>query len=285
MPDGVVSVGRILGQATDRLRVEGVLDSRREALRIWSDLSGERLPASLLGEGAVDEALVTRFERAIERRARGEPIPYVTGITGFRHLSLRSDRRALIPRPETEGLVELLLQRVRSGVAADVGTGSGCLALSLAAEGAFSSVVALDRSGDAVALARENAARHLTRAPVFFVEGDLCGPLGLGSVDALVSNPPYLTADEYAALDPSVRDWEPALALVGGDDGLGITRRLLDEAREVLRRGGWLALEIDCSRAALAAGLATERGWENVSIHQDLFGRERYLLAQRSDRQ
>ena len=84
---------------------------------------------------------------------------------------------------------------------------------------------------------------------------------------------------------PSVRDWEPALALVGGDDGLGITRRLLDEAREVLRRGGWLALEIDCSRAALAAGLATERGWENVSIHQDLFGRERYLLAQRSDRQ
>lgn len=284
MPDPVAPVRRILGQATDRLRVEGVLDSRREALRIWSELTGDRRPASLLDEAAADEALVTRFERAIERRARGEPRPYVTGIAGFRHLSLRSDRRALIPRPETEGLVDLLLQRVRSGVAADVGTGSGCLALSLALEGAFSGVVGVDRSRDAIALARENAARQVTRAPVFLVEGDLCRPLGRGAVDALVSNPPYLTADEHAALDPSVREWEPAIALVGGNDGMEITRRLLDEAREVLRPGGWLALEIDCSRAALAAGLATERGWENLSIHQDLFGRERYLLAQRSDR-
>jgi len=284
MPDPVAPARRILGQATDRLRVEGVLDSRREALRIWSELTGDRRPASLLDEAAADEALVTRFERAIERRARGEPRPYVTGIAGFRHLSLRSDRRALIPRPETEGLVDLLLQRVRSGVAADVGTGSGCLALSLALEGAFSGVVGVDRSRDAIALARENAARQVTRAPVFLVEGDLCRPLGRGAVDALVSNPPYLTADEHAALDPSVREWEPAIALVGGNDGMEITRRLLDEAREVLRPGGWLALEIDCSRAALAAGLATERGWENLSIHQDLFGRERYLLAQRSDR-
>jgi release factor glutamine methyltransferase len=283
MPDGVAPVRRILGQATDRLRVEGVLDSRREALRIWSELSGDRQPAGLLDDAAADEALVTRFERAIERRVRGEPLPYVIGIAGFRQLSLRSDRRALIPRPETEGLVDLLLQRVRSGVAADVGTGSGCLALSLALEGAFSSVVGVDRSRDAIALARENAGRQLTRAPVFLVEGDLCRPLGRGAVDALVSNPPYLTADEHAALDPSVREWEPALALVGGDDGMEITRRLLDEGREVLRPGGWVALEVDCSRAALAAGLATERGWENASIHQDLFGRERYLLAQRSE--
>jgi release factor glutamine methyltransferase len=283
MPDAMAPVSRILGQATHRLRSGGVLDSRREALRIWSDLSGDRRPASLLDESATDQKLVCEFERAIERRVRGEPLPYVTGNAGFRYLSLRSDRRALIPRPETEGLVDLLLQRVRSGVAVDVGTGSGCLALSLAMEGAFSAVVGIDRSRDALALARENAARQTTRVPVFLVEGDLCRPLGQAAVDALVSNPPYLTADEHAALDPSVREWEPALALVGGNDGMEITRRLLDEGRRVVRPGGWLALEVDCSRAGLAAGLATERSWENVSIHQDLFGRERYLLAQRSE--
>ena len=281
MPDAPVS--GILAQATDRLRVEGICDSRREALRIWSEVSGDRRPVSLMDDAGADDAVITRFQWAIERRARGEPLPYVTGIAGFRHLSLQSDRRALIPRPETEGLVDLLLQRVRSGVAADVGTGSGCLAISLALEGAFSAVVGIDRSRDAIALARENAAQQATRAPVFLVAGDLCRPLGPNAVDALVSNPPYLTADEHAALDPSVREWEPALALVGGNSGMEITGQLLDEGREVVRPGGWLALEVDCTRAALAAGLATERGWENVSIHQDLFGRERYLLAQRSE--
>ena len=281
MPDAPVS--GILAQATDRLRIEGICDSRREALRIWSEVSGDRRPVSLMDGAGADEAVITRFHRAIERRARGEPLPYITGIAGFRYLSLWSDDRALIPRPETEGLVDLLLQRVRSGVAADVGTGSGCLALSLALEGAFSAVVGIDRSRAAIALARENAARQATRAPVFLVEGDLCRPLARNAVDALVSNPPYLTADEYAALDPSVREWEPALALVGGNSGMEITGRLLDDGREVVRPGGWLALEVDCTRAASAAGLATERGWENVSIHQDLFGRERYLLAQRSE--
>jgi release factor glutamine methyltransferase len=283
MPDEVAPVSAILGRATDRLRVEGIRDSRREALRIWSEVSGDRRPVSLLEGPAADGRVIARFLRAIERRARGEPLPYVTGIAGFRHLSLRSDRRALIPRPETEGLVDLLLQRVRSGVAADVGTGSGCLALSLALEGSFSAVVGIDRSRDALALAGENAAHQVTRAPVFLVEGDLCRPLGRNAVDALVSNPPYLTADEHAALDPSVREWEPALALVGGNGGMEITRRLLDEGREVVRPGGWVALEVDCTRAALAADLASERGWENVSIHQDLFGRERYLLARRSE--
>jgi release factor glutamine methyltransferase len=115
------------------------------------------------------------------------------------------------------------------------------------------------------------------------IQGDLCASIAHGTLDALVSNPPYLSADEYAALDRSVRDWEPAAALVAGVEGLEIARRLLIEGRDTLRPGGWLALEVDCSRADRAAQDAVYSGWKNVSIHQDLFGRERYLLARRSD--
>jgi release factor glutamine methyltransferase len=269
--------------ATNRLRRGGVADPRREALRIWSEITGDRWPATLRDDTGTDAGTLTRFERAIERRARGEPLPHVLGTAGFRHLSLRSDGRALIPRPETEGLVDLLLERVQSGVAVDVGTGSGCLALSLALEGSFSAVVAVDRSRDALALAAENVAASMPATPVHLVLGDLCEPLTAGVYDALISNPPYLTAEEYAGVDPSVGDWEPAVALVGGVAGLEITTRLLEQGTEVVRSGGWLAIEVDSSRAAAAAGIAAEHGWQNVSVHEDLFGRARYLLAQRSD--
>jgi release factor glutamine methyltransferase len=118
---------------------------------------------------------------------------------------------------------------------------------------------------------------------VDFMRADLCTSLAPGSLDALIANPPYLTLGEYAALDASVRDWEPPLALRSGIDGLEATTRIIDQGRAVLRPGGWLALEVDCSRATAVAGLASRVSWENVSLHQDLFGRERYLLAQRSN--
>jgi release factor glutamine methyltransferase len=142
-------------------------------------------------------------------------------------------------------------------------------------------VVGVDCSLAALALAGLN--RQLVGAPVSLVLGDLCRPLRSSAFDALISNPPYLTVAEYSLLDRSVRDWEPGLALVSGQDGLTATARLLDEGREVLRPGGWLALEVDCSRAATAAERAAAFGWRDVSIHSDLFGRERYLLARRSD--
>jgi release factor glutamine methyltransferase len=229
----------------------------------------------------VDPEGAARYQQAIKRRASGEPLSHVTGWTGFRHLLLRSDGRALIPRPETEGLVELLLQRARSGRVVDAGTGGGCIALSLAVEGGYTEVVGIDRSAAALGLAGEN--RDLVGARVELVQGDLCAPLRAGAFDALISNPPYLTAAEYAGLDPSVREWEPAIALESGEDGLEATARLLDQGRDVLRAGGWLALEVDCARASSAAHLASALGWEDVGIHLDLFGRERYLLARRSN--
>ena len=282
MPELVTGRRSLIQEATDRLAQAGVPEPRRQAVRIWAELSQAAQDDLLLTRGHdVDSAAAARYQHAIKRRASGEPLPHVIGWTGFRHLSLRSDRRALIPRPETEGLVELLLQRARGGRVVDIGTGSACIALSLALEGAFTEVVGIDCSAEALALAGEN--RELVGARVELVQGDLCAPLRAGTFDALISNPPYLTAAEYAGLDSSVRDWEPAIALESGEDGLEATVRLLDQGRDVLRAGGWLALEVDCARAGSAAHLASALGWEDVGIHLDLFGRERYLLARRSN--
>jgi release factor glutamine methyltransferase len=282
MPELATSLGTLIDDGAGQLRRSGARAPRRQAIRIWTEL-GQRAPAQVFleRERPVDPAEAMLFHDAISRRSRGEPLAHITGRSGFRHLSLASDARALIPRPETEGLVELLLQRVRTGRVADIGTGSGCIALSLAVEGLFDLVTAVDRSAEALGLARAN--RDLTAARVSLVQADLCAPLEPGSLDALISNPPYLTVDEYSSLETSVRDWEPAIALVSGEDGMAATRRLLDEGREVVRPGGWLALEVDCVRAGVAAGQASAFGWNEVTIHMDLFGRERFLLAQRSN--
>ena len=284
MPETATPLDSLIRDGFERLRRAGIPDARRQAIRIWSELSSIPQAEVLLARnGTVSPPQAVEFRSAIQRRAAGEPMAHVTGWAGFRHLLLRSDRRALIPRPETEGLVDLLLQRVRSGIVADVGTGSGCIALSLALEGLFTRVIGVDCSGEALALARLNAELQGTQGSVSFVRGDLCSPLRHERFDALISNPPYLTRGEYEALDSSVRDWEPALALSSGAEGLDATMRLLEEGPAILRPGGWLALEVDCTRAALAARLAVERGWQAVSIHIDLFDRERYLLAQRSE--
>src|SRR4051812_18996635 len=282
MPDLARALGSLTGEGAARLAQAGVTEPRRQALRIWAELNRADPAAALLAPDLdVDSSSAAHYQQAIERRASGEPLNHVTGWAGFRHLWLRSDKRALIPRPETEGLVQLLLQRTRRGRVVDIGTGSGCIALSLALEGGFAHVVGVDCSADALTLACEN--RALVNARVELVRGDLCAALRSGGFDALISNPPYLTGTEYAGLDPSVRQWEPALALESGDNGLDATLRLLDEGRDVLRAGGWLALEVDCARAGTAARHASALGWEDVGIHVDLFGRERYLLARRSN--
>jgi release factor glutamine methyltransferase len=279
--DRALSRRGLLAAATRLLAASDTPDPRREALRLWSEMSnGHAGDVMLRPEVLVPPPLASRMLEGARRRAAGEPLAYVTGRIGFRRLTLRTDRRALIPRPETEGLVDLLLERVRGGRVADLGTGSGALALSLAEEGPFARVVATDRSVEALRLAAEN--RHATGLDVDLLAGDLCQPLAAGSFDALVSNPPYLTEGEYAALDSSVRAWEPAAALVSGPDGLDATARLLDEGRRVLRAGGWAAVEVDCTRAGDCARRAGELGWDDIAIHADLFGRERYLLARRS---
>jgi len=166
-----------------------------------------------------------------------------------------------------------------NGVVADIGTGCGCVALALAVEGTFDRVIAVERSGGAAALARENAELVAAPTPVEVREGDLLEPLAGERYRVIVANPPYVTAAEYDALDPAVRHYEPREALVSGTDGLDATRRLLAGAAPLLAPGGALFLEINERRAEAVRALAQGHGWRRIEIHQDLFGRPRYAVA------
>lgn len=273
------SLREVLAEAREVLRVAGVANARSEARHLWSAITGREPGLDLLAAAApADPVALTRLRELVTRRAGGEPLAYVTGTMDFRHLNLFTDRRALIPRPETEGLVAVALQCARTGVAADIGTGSGAIALALRQEGDFSEVIGSDLSPAALELASLNTGR--TGLAVTWLWGDLLAPLGNRLVDLLVSNPPYLTEVEYLACDRSVRDYEPESALVSGPDGMLATRRLLTEGRQVVAPGGWIALEVDCRRADMVARLAEELGWVEVNVLDDLFGRARYVRAQ-----
>lgn len=256
------------------------MTDRRETVAVWAAVLDTTVGEAWLRQGEPKSPeLVERFQAALARLERGVPFAYAAGRTGFRSLDLLIDARALIPRPETEGLVDLVLKHVRGGVAADIGTGSGCIALALATEGAFDRVIAVERSPAAASLARENVARIAPRTPVDVMEGDLLGPLAGRRYRAIVSNPPYLTDAEYHALDPSVRDYEPREALVSGPDGLDATRALLAGAAALLEPDGVLALEIDERRGDAVRALAQSHGWTRIEVHDDIFGRPRYVVA------
>lgn len=281
------SVAAVLEVATGRLQQAGVLNPKREATALWAATAGLTTGEVWLAREEVPTAGVAeRFWTAVERRSTGTPFPYAVGKSTFRTLELKSDARALIPRPETEGLVELVLEwagkrdgAAPRGAAADIGTGTGCIALALAWEGGFSGVCAVERSAGALSLARENVALVKPPVPVEVLEGDLLAPLLERRFRVIVSNPPYLTEAEYEALDPAVRAYEPREALVSGADGLDVTRALLAGSAALLEPGGLLALEIDERRGDQVRALAHDFGWRRIGIHDDLFGRPRYALA------
>jgi release factor glutamine methyltransferase len=278
------AIADALGEAVQRLASAGLPDPRREARTLWAAVAGAGVKpgdAWLGRDRAAPPDVARRFRRAVERRANGMPFGYAVGRVDFRSLELNLDPRALIPRPETEGLVDLVLKwsKGTGGVVADVGTGCGCIALALAVEGSFERVVAVERSADAAALACENVALVRPPVPVEVREGDLLAPLAGERYRAIVSNPPYLTQAEHAELDPSVRLFEPREALVSGADGLTATRALLAGARGLLQPGGFVALEIDERRADQVRALALRHDWSRVAVYDDLFGRPRFLLA------
>jgi release factor glutamine methyltransferase len=267
--------------AAERLAHSGVPNARREATALWAAVEQVKPGEVWLKRAAAAAPPVAeRFRQALERRSSGVPFGYAVGRVAFRSLELAIDRRALIPRPETEGLVDLILQTPgMRGIAADIGTGCGCIALALAVEGSFERVIAVERSPEAAALARENAVLVRPRTPVQIREGDLLAPLAGERCRVIVANPPYLTEAEYEGLDPSVRQFEPREALVSGPDGLAATRALLAGAAALLEPEGLLALEIDERRTEAVRALAREYGWARIEIHDDLFGRPRYALA------
>lgn len=282
-----VSVAAVIGAGAARLAAAGWPDARHQAGRLWAGLQRRSLGVVWLEQDmTVPGEQRARYARAIERRVAGEPLPYVTGWAGFRTLDLAVDARVLIPRPETEGLVDLVIQRMRAqfgrdswGVAADIGTGSGCIALSLAVEGVFQRIVATDVSPDALTVARANVARVAPRTPVELRCGDLLAPLRGERFRVIVANPPYVAQSEVDGLPDSVQRYEPLGALVSDDEGLRHTRDLLEAAGDALRDGGLLAVEIDSRRANRVLAIAERVGWTTGGIHRDVFGRRRYLLT------
>lgn len=285
-----MTVGTLLDALTTELTPPGVPPSRTLARDLIAGvLNQPRFWPSAHGDEPLGESQVNTIRAAAARLQEGMPMQYAIGRAAFRHLALRVDRRVLIPRPETELLVDLVLaaQRGGTGVAVDVGTGSGAIALALAAEGGFDEIVATDVSADALAVARENldAIPSERRARVRFVEGDLLAPIAGRVVDTIVSNPPYISPAELDELPRLVRDWEPHAALFAGEEGMAAIRGLVAQAGAVLRPGGLLALEVDTRRATLAAAAVSNNGhFAEVELRPDLTGRPRFVVARRDER-
>jgi release factor glutamine methyltransferase len=228
-----------------------------------------------------NDALRTRAHEVAARLEQGMPLAYATGTAAFRYLELMVDDRVLIPRPETEMVVEHALRVCADrpgGVAVDIGTGSGAIALSLASEGHFDRVIATDVSRDALDVARANADRvaGALRCPVEFRLGADLAPVAGERVRLLVSNPPYIAHDEADALPAAVRDWEPVTALFAADEGMARYAALVAAAPAVLEPGGWLVFECDARRAGRVAALFDAAAmWGEVGVECDLAGRER----------
>ncbi|SHJ23115.1 peptide chain release factor N(5)-glutamine methyltransferase [Desulfofundulus thermosubterraneus] len=231
-----------------------------------------------------------KFQELLQRRAAGEPVAYLTGCREFMGLSFRVTRDVLIPRPETELLVETALELLGRGdgarelLLADVGTGSGAIAVSLAHYLGKGTIYATDISPAALAVATENARRHRVAGHIIFLAGDLLSPLQKvlppGSLSLVAANLPYIPSAAVGRLMPDVARYEPHLALDGGCDGLELYRRLVPQARELLAPGGYLLMEIDPSQAPLMARLLPEGTW-CYQVRRDLASRERLVVAQR----
>ena len=226
---------------------------------------------------------LSRYHAALEQRRRGMPLQYITGHQEFWGLDLAVSPAVLIPRPETEHVVESVLEMVRGMEApriVDVGTGSGCIALALAKELPRAAIHAVDISPAALEVARANAARHGLSQRIQFQESDLLSAMSgaTGNFDFVVSNPPYIGETERESLQREVRDFEPAAALFAGKTGLEVIQRLIPQAARCLKSGGWLVQEIGDGQAAAVTKLL--QGWNTITLRQDLRGTQRVIAAQ-----
>jgi len=271
-----------------RLRRAGIESPRLEAdLLLGHVLGCSRAELLARPERPAPVECAAAFEAALLRRLRREPIQHILGRTEFWSMSFRTDARALVPRPETELLVQGALEFLagRAGgeppAIAEIGVGAGAVILALARELPSARLYASDVSCEALALAAENARLHGVRERVRFLEGDLAAPYlqaGLaGRLDLVLSNPPYIPSGDIAGLQPEVREYDPRVALDGGGDGLAIVRRLLKDAAVLLRAGGRMILELGLGQPAAMGGIAAVHGWRVERVLRDHRGIERVV--------
>lgn len=279
----MLTVLEIIKRTTEFFSGKGIESPRLNAeLLIGHALGRKRMQLYLEFERPLTEAELETIRPLVRRRAQHEPLQYIVGETEFHGLKLKVDRRALIPRPETELLVEFV---ALVGVALaptkilDLGTGSGAIALALAQVFPAAAITAVDLSEDALSLARENAAAAGVAARVTFLTSDWFAAVPAEKFEIIVANPPYLSAEETAQTAPEVRGFEPVAALTAAEDGLSNLARIVREAPRFLAPDGLLALETGIAHHARLLALAAEAGFARTESRQDLSGRDRYILA------
>ena len=288
-PQATGNVTDVLRRATGRLRQAGVGTPRLDAeLLLMETLGWSREDLYRNPERELRESQAERFESLVSRRLRAEPVAYMTGTREFWSLDFRVTPDVLIPRPETEHLVEAVLEFLASRPGPcrvlEIGTGSGAIAVCLARECAEAEIWATDVSAPALGVARDNASRHGVEGKIRWLRGDLFAPVhGLTErFEVLVSNPPYVPSGGIGGLPRDVRDWEPVLALDGGADGMDFYRRLVREGARHLRAGGLLAVETGAEQGGAVSRLFdAEAGFHRVRVRRDYAGLPRVVTAER----
>lgn len=281
----------LLKEGITRLEAAGVPEAAHDAYALMEAAGGpDRTHFPLVREEEVSDGVVFMFDAYVGVRSNRIPLQHILGEAWFRGLPFTVDEDVLIPRPDTETLVEAVLREAKTFPAPpsllDLCTGSGAVAVALAVEGGFSSVTASDISHEAVNIARENAAKNGVEEKILFAEGDLFRAktkseksLSRRSYDIICANPPYVPTAEIEELEPEVRDHDPLLALDGGADGLDFYRRLAKDAPAHLNEGGKILLEIGCGQGADVIRIFAEAGWREGRVEQDLSGRDRVFSA------
>lgn len=273
----------IIKKTTEFFEKRGVESARLNAeLLIGHALGLKRMQLYIQFERPLSEPELEKIRPLVKRRGNREPLQHILGTAEFAGLTLKVDRRALIPRPETEYLIELLVQRFPTPPVRvlDLGTGTGAISLALAKAWPQAKVVAVDQSVEALALARENAGSSGLSARVELLHSDWFNALPVpDKFDLIVSNPPYLSDEETAAAPPEVREYEPRAALSAGPDSAVALEQIIRGARDRLDAGGSLALETGIGQHARLLALLQAQGYGKCESLKDLTGRDRYLLA------
>ncbi len=280
------SIGDSLREAAQLLETAGVPEARREAGSLLSFVIGkDRTVLISHAEDPLSDRDAARFREAAERRATGEPLQYITGVQDFYGRDFQVTPDVLIPRPETELLVEAALEVLvdsPSPLICDVGTGSGCIAVTLLCERNDARAVAVDVSQPALEIAARNARRYGVSDRIEFKISDCFDGLNSTTFDLVVSNPPYVSASALAGLQREVRDHEPLVALSPGADGLSVIRRLLDEGAAFVKQNGHLIMEIGFDQGEAVQHIINPELWRLVEIRPDLQGIPRIVVVQRT---
>jgi release factor glutamine methyltransferase len=283
------SIAQALVEATQMLRQAGISEARRDAATLLAHLIGRDQTYLIThAERELAGMDVARYRASVERRAAGEPLQYITGHQEFFNLDFKVTPDVLIPRPETELLVETALELLKESgpkpFICDVGAGTGCIAISLLHERPDTRAVALDISPDALNIAAHNAARHGVQKRLSLVVSDCFAALGPESAQffLIASNPPYVAEKSYDGLQREVREHEPRVALTPGGDGLRVIRKLLEDAPQFLLTGGYLLMEIGFDQHEAVHQMIDREVWTLLDIHKDLQGIPRTVALRKN---